>query len=323
MVLFYSYTVAVMARDAAGLQSKVVKSAPILVDATPPEGVVCSHFQNPNTIAMSVETESALHALHVGHVTMDDVNRGRVVRVEVKGTKLHPSALGVVRLQQLHVPLVFRFPPTGGAVAHLDLLTPDTGALLLEVEVEVVPGATITSHLYRCQTTVLSPDQAVTLHQTSLSSVSVCARIRDSESGVKTMMVGVGTTSGGLQVAPWTHVTHAGHMTLPVHVQQSPPLFATVVTQNHACQWSRFVSQPVTFDLTPPQLSNLTLTLNYQGESQSAIVMQAAWTGEDLESGLELCSCILGKIVYLPSLFFCLSSVSSVTFVLFIFLRVW
>jgi hypothetical protein len=283
----------------------VAKSAPMLVDATPPEGVVCSHFQNPTTIVMSVESESALHELHVGHMMVDDVNRGRVVRVEVKGTKLHPSALGVVRLQQLHVPLVFRFLPTGGAVAQLDLLTPDSGDLSLEVEVETTPGTTISALLYHCQTTVLSPDQAVTLHQTSLSSVSVGARIRDSESGVKKMLVGVGTTSGGLQVAPWTHVTHAGHVTLPVHVQQSSPLFATVVAQNHAGQWSRFVSQPVTFVLTPPKLSNLTLTLNYQGEGQSAAVaVQATWTGEDLESGLELCSCLLGKR-FLLCRFFC------------------
>jgi hypothetical protein len=293
-----------MAKDAAGLLSQAVKSAPILVDVTPPEGVTCSRFQTPDDLVMSIQTQSALHELHVGHVTLGQAERGKLVRVELKGEKLHPSALGVVRLQQLHVPLVFRFPPTGRAVAQLDLLTPDTGTLLLHVEVDAVPGATITARLSRCTTTVLSPDQAVTLRQTSLTSISVCARIRDSESGVKAMLVGVGTTPGGLQVAPWTHVTHAGHVTLPVRVQQSSPLFATVVTQNNANQWARFVSQPLTFDITPPQIGNLTLTLTYQDEGQSVVVRaQATWTADDLESGLQTCTCVLGQSFVFSGIF--------------------
>jgi hypothetical protein len=109
------------------------------------------------------------------------------------------------------------------------------------------------------------------------------------------MMVGVGTTSGGLQVAPWTHVTHAGHVILPVHVQQSSPLFATVVAQNHAGQWSRFISQPLIFDLTPPEIGNLTLTLIYSNKSlDTQVVAEGTWTAEDAQSGLETCSCLLG-----------------------------
>jgi hypothetical protein len=286
-----------MAEDAAGLQSQVVQSDAILVDVTPPEGVTCTNFSLQEEVTLTVMDTSTLHEKHTADILLDAKERGHVFRVEVRGASLRHSALGVVRLQQLHVPLVFRFPPTGGAVAEHDLLTPDSGDLSLQVEVEAPPGATITARLYRCETTVLSPDQAVTLHQTSSSSVSVCARILDLESGVKSMLVGLGTTAGGLQVVPWTHVTHVGHVTLPVRVQQSSPLFATVVTQNHAGQWARFISQPVTFDLTPPHIHDLAVTLTYQGEDlhNGSVNAEATWTFEDPESGLESCACLMGE----------------------------
>jgi hypothetical protein len=168
--------------------------------------------------------------------------------------------------------------------------------LHVQIEVEAAPGAIITARLFRCNATVLSPAHAITLHQMTPTSVSVCARIVDGDSGIQTMLVGVGSTPGGLQVAPWTHVTNTGHVTLPVHVQQSSPLFATVVAQNHAGQWARFVSQPVTFDLTPPRLSNLEVTLTYNDTANVTIVqVDAAWSAEDLESGLNSCSCLLCK----------------------------
>ena len=116
------------------------------------------------------------------------------------------------------------------------------------------------------------------------------------------MLIGVGTTADGLQVQSWTAVGHSGHATLDVHVQHATPIYATVVSENQAGDWSRFTSQPIIFDRTGPQVSKVTLTLRYEGDGQAngtEVWAEASWTAEDAESGMESCTCRLGKILRL------------------------
>jgi hypothetical protein len=120
-----------LAEDAAGHESLVAQSSPFLVDVTPPEGVACSHFSMQEEATLSVSVTSALHERHVTVMTLDDADHASVVRVEVRGEGLRHFALGLVRLQQMTMPLHFRFHPTEGRVAQHDL--PDTGDLRLQV----------------------------------------------------------------------------------------------------------------------------------------------------------------------------------------------
>ena len=84
-----------------------------------------------------------------------------------------------------------------------------------------------------------------------------------------------------------------------VSVQQGTPLYATVLAENHAETWSRFISQPVVMDTTPPIIDQLNVTITYSANTSSLNVTAATaiakWTVEDAESGSVSCSCELGK----------------------------
>ena len=295
----HRYQVAVKARDAAGLESQVVLSPAILVDVTPPEGVTCTDFRLQEETALSLQpASSVLHDTYVADIMTNVTDRWDMMSVEVTAVGVDESADGFLHVAELKMPLHFRFSPSGVATAQHSFLSPYSSDLRVQMVVESQPGAAITAKLYRCSRTVPSPGQSLTLTQVSLTSVSVCARIRDRESGIKSMMVGVGTTDSGLQVRPWTAVGHSGHVIVDVHVQHATPIYATAVSENQAGEWSRFASQPITFDRTGPHVSEVTLTLRYEGEGQAngtEVWAEASWTAEDRESGVELCTCRLGK----------------------------
>ena len=85
-----------------------------------------------------------------------------------------------------------------------------------------------------------------------------------------------------------------------VSVQQGTPLYATVLAENHAETWSRFISQPVVMDTTPPIIDQLNVTITYSANTSSLNVTAATaiakWTVEDAESGSVSCTCELGKM---------------------------
>ena len=84
-----------------------------------------------------------------------------------------------------------------------------------------------------------------------------------------------------------------------VSVQQGTPLYATVLAENDAETWSRFISQPVVTDTTPPIIDQLNVTITYTANTSSLNVTAATaiakWTVEDAESGSVSCTCELGK----------------------------
>nr|KAG5704406.1 hypothetical protein BaRGS_031112 [Batillaria attramentaria] len=76
------------------------------------------------------------------------------------------------------------------------------------------------------------------------------------------------------------------------HSEHGVPLYATVHAENHAGQWSRFISQPVTMDRTTPDVREVKVSLNYGGDAVSADV---EWTAADEQSGVVTCTCELDK----------------------------
>ena len=72
-----------------------------------------------------------------------------------------------------------------------------------------------------------------------------------------------------------------------------------MVAENHAAQWSRFVSQPVVMDRTAPVVSDVKVAVRYEGEGQvnvtSEVWVEAEWSVTDEESHVMSCTCGLGK----------------------------
>ena len=84
-----------------------------------------------------------------------------------------------------------------------------------------------------------------------------------------------------------------------MHVQHGTSLFASVIAENHAAQWSRFVSQPVVMDRTAPVVTDVKVAVRYEGEGQvnvtSGVWVETEWSVTDEESHVMSCTCRFGK----------------------------
>ncbi|XP_076453312.1 uncharacterized protein LOC143288576 [Babylonia areolata] len=256
-----------------------------------------------------------LQDTYLAEVTLHATQPGQVMKVEVTAVGVDSSVMGHLHVAELRMPLSFHHVNTNTTTStstsssgmYVDgrfsalhtFLSPYGGDVHVQVVVEGPAEARVTARLSRCLHTVPSTSSAaVTLRQTSAYSVSVCSHVRDPESGLRALMVGVGTTPGGLQLRPWVRVGYSGHVSLDLeHVQHKTTLYAAVIAQNHAGQWSRFVSEPVLFDRTGPEVSDVTLTLRYQGQGQGQgqtaeeVRAEGRWRVQDAESGVEVCTC--------------------------------
>ena len=290
------------ARDKAGLESAAVNSTNILIDTTPPGGISCSNFrlQDETTLRFS-PTSSFLHDRYAGTLTADAVGPNELMKLELLAVGLDHAAGGHFETEDVKMPVYFKHAHSGKATAEHVFISPpgENQTLVLPVLVEGNYGARITAKLYRCSQPETSQKSAVTIEQISKDVISVCARVLDVESGIRSMQIGVGTTEGGLQVRPLTSVGHSGLSQFTVHVQHGTSLFASVVAENHAAQWSRFVSQPVVMDRTAPVVSDVKVAVRYEGEGQvnvtSEVWVEAEWSVTDEESHVMSCTCGLGK----------------------------
>lgn len=292
----------VKARDAAGLESQAALSPPIFVDTTPPEGVVCRSFE-----LLDEKKMASVSTADFGYVTYSatfgplSLQQEEIVKIKVESSRLEPDAAGYVEVEDLKFPLVFKPSFDGSAVAlHEFLISPNDDSPTVSVFVSADPGTQITTGLSLCKESITSEESAVSIHLMSEYAVSVASRVRDRDSGIKSLHVGVGTTPGGLQVLPFTSVGHSGHLLVNMHVQHGVSLYAVVVAENHAGLVSRFVSRPIRSDRTPPSLSEVKVVVRYPGESGDSgggneVSAAAEWTAEDLESGIVSCSCRLGE----------------------------
>ncbi|KAK7493733.1 hypothetical protein BaRGS_00015062 [Batillaria attramentaria] len=296
----HSYQVLVKAQDAAGLESKPAASKPIVIDTTPPEGIVCDRYQQKEEQTLIyTKTPSVGINTYQANFQVDESAKNDLMKVVVTAYGLEVGANGHISVGELKMPLYFEHDESGKATSEHEFIYPASLNETMTVAVDASFLARISAELYRCNNTAPSTQDSVTISQLSQYDVSVCARIHDEESGIRSMMAGLGTTPGGLQVKHLTPVGHSGHALVNVHVQHGLPLYATVHVENHAGQWSRFISQPVTMDRTPPEIRHIKLTLRYEGEGQTnstEVWAEAGWTAEDRESGIASCECrIVGQ----------------------------
>ncbi|KAK7493717.1 hypothetical protein BaRGS_00015046, partial [Batillaria attramentaria] len=293
----HSYRVLVKAIDAAGLESEPAASDPILIDTTPPAGITCDKYHAVDSKNMELTHSPSVHQdTYLAKFFVEESARDELVKIVINAVRLQPQAGGYITFAELKMPLYFKFTQSGNASAEHELVVPATANRTLSVTVEANTGAKLSAELYHCKKTSQSEQDSVTIHHMSEYSVSVCARIRDEESGIRSMMAGLGTTPGGLQVKPLIPVGHSGHALVNVHLQHGLPLYATVHVENHAGHWSRFISQPITVDRTPPEITQVKVVPRYEGEGQvsgTEVWIEAEWTAVDEESGVASCTCKL------------------------------
>ena len=302
---FFRYSVAVKAYDAATLESSAAISPSVLIDTTAPEGISCTtyHLESEANLTMSV-TPSLYHESYNASLPVHLPAGEQLLKVTVTATSLNPGARGEVTLDSLVMPLVFDFPDFDLAVSEHVLVTPGGGLTSVHVRVHGNSGAVVAARVMSCAASNVTNNDAVSLRQISPSTVSVCSRVVDRESSLMSLRVGLGSTPGGLQVRPLTHVGQSGHAVLDVDVDHGTPLYAIVFAQNHAGMSAHFVSRSVIFDGTAPEVSGLNVSLSYTGAggvkgtatSSSSVTVEAEWTVVDAETTAITCQCVLGKL---------------------------
>ena len=297
----FRYLVIVKARDKAGLYSPDVSSAPILIDSTPPAGVSCSRFQlEDETTLTFTPTSSSQPQSYRGTLRASPMAQDKLLKLELHADRLEQGAGGYVEMEERRMPLSFQHLQSGEARAQHEFLSAGTAGSPVSVAVVVQGhhGAVVTARLYSCSHTQRDDSHAVTVRQLSPHVISVCARVVDEESGVQSLKVGLGTTEGGVQIRPFTYLAHSGHFQFTEHVQHATMIYASVIAENHAGQWTRLVSQPVVVDRTAPEVSEVEVTVRYEGEGQVNATLEvwadARWTAADGESDMASCICQLG-----------------------------
>ncbi|KAK7496758.1 hypothetical protein BaRGS_00011967, partial [Batillaria attramentaria] len=293
------YKVAVKAMDKAGLKSEPAESRAILIDVTAPEGVTCNSYQLEEEKTLSYSsTTSFVHNSYEAAFQVSSSDPDELMKIAILASEMQPGAVGYVTVEDLKMPIYFKYAQSGVATAEHVFMASGGGNKTISVEVQAKPRSKLVAGLYRCNATSVSEDDSVTIHQMSQYAVSVCARIRDKESGLKSILAGVGTTPGGLQVRPLTPVGHSGHALVSVHLQHGLPVYATVHAENHAGQWSRFISRPVIMDRTPPELEDVKVSLRYVAKGQDEddeVWVDASWAAGDPESDVVSCTCSLER----------------------------
>lgn len=227
---------------------------------------------------------------------MNSANAPDIVKLVVIASLLQPGAKGYVAVEELKIPLFFKYSRLETVSAEHVMFTPSNNKSL-NIVVEGNGAVNLSAELHFCSNSVVSRGDAVTIYQISQQFMFVSARIRDDDSGMKSMLAGIGTTAGGLQIQPLTLVTATGSAIFEVEVQHRSPLYATVIAENFAGQVERFVSQPLTMDRTPPLVSRVNISLEYDGEgdvNKTEVWVWVEWMSEDEESGVQMCTCQLG-----------------------------
>ena len=287
----------------AGHLSIPVESAAILIDVTPPDGATCSNFSSLASSLLTYWPPSLTEQTgqYSTYLVANSIGQGQLLKIIVNvenGDVLNTSLEGYYVVEEAKTPLYFVAVKESAAVAETDFVAQSSGEIKVKVVIMTSPESKVTGELTGCVennvTDANNPAEAVFVSQISQDRLFIRTKIRDAESGLKKMMVGVGTSPGGLQVAPFTLLDpRAPHVTFSAHVQHATPIHVTVVAQNQGGSWSRFSTRLSAFDRTGPVVDDVGLTLKYKGQGE--VVAAAVWRTEDKESGVRYCACLLGK----------------------------
>ncbi|KAK3589123.1 hypothetical protein CHS0354_017089 [Potamilus streckersoni] len=282
----HRYSATVHAIDAAGYSSNSVRSTILTVDSSKPEGFHCNTFSRVgNTTSFTSNYSMNLTRDKFYHLKISSV-------VYPKFGKL---ALSIGRHEML---LHLAKNHNGSFETELNFMSPYTGEtpLTLYTEDGNANGA-MQIQLSECINMTLSPTfSPMDLKQIGPDLISICLKILDPESGVKTVLVGAGTTKNGFQIQPLSPMPTENHIILPVDVRHGSPVYITAITWNHAGSQSIFTSDPIIIDHTAPVITNVTASVKAKTENSSdGVDILVTWSTKDIESAVKLCYCGLGE----------------------------
>lgn len=290
-----SYKVSVKAWDAAGYESDIIDSEISTIDLTPPSSFKCKSFMKRKHICNSTLYTEEL--LFEAPLQKDLFYR---VIVDVSGFEYLPSVEVAIGHHSMVIPTAEKSDHS--KVAELAILSPYDGTTSLSSNFgKLLKNTTVCMRLLECAEMDFAYEKfPIDVMQISPSLLSVCSRILDLESGIKTVNVGVGTTKGGFQIHPLSSVSVENHIVVEHSSPHGAELFVTAVAQNNAGLVAVFSGKKIVVDHTAPEILNVTAELNIDSdevinstyEKRANITVMGSVL--DKETGIKGCSCLLG-----------------------------
>ncbi|KAK3088800.1 hypothetical protein FSP39_023833, partial [Pinctada imbricata] len=315
------YKIEVTATDAAGHVSDVAVSEEFIVDHSPPYGYRCEQFSEMEISILSFKSEFLDQGLKE-HTSVGEVNvtKGEKYKVIIAFSVAPTEDAIYLRINDLEISLKCARNSNGSAVTEYDFTGQTDGESKIRVTYKNhVNNGTLQVFLQQCHKAILDNQQAMTVKQISTDTLYIHTRIRDIESGLKFLRVGLGTSEGGLQIQQFMSLPLNG--IINVDLPHGSQIHGRVWAGNNAGLSSVFNASAIIFDKTPPVISNSSISLSYTFAVYDENVTQlyakqenmtsdntlnrntkttltnidVHWTVEDPESGVLECRCLYGS----------------------------
>lgn len=112
------------------------------------------------------------------------------------------------------------------------------------------------------------------------------------------MQFGLGTTKHGLQIRSLFPDSYGTQSMIDIQTVHGSKVFLTVIAENHAGLSSTFNCNPIIIDKTPPSMHSLRVSLTEVKKIGEVYDIFANWIAEDIQSGIKICFCGLGKYIF-------------------------
>lgn len=293
-----SYKGVVKAVDQAGHVSDFAISSPKIIDRTAPEPFHCQTYKS---VYIS-DTNNNMSGEVVFNLTISQNSfyllNGFFERVSV-------DIMPVLSIDRHQIPLPVAINDNGSAAFEYRFLSSYSGETVFRISA-IEPGVFKTDRLlyvkmFVCTSEIATKDKqkAVQLWQIGSSQLAVVLQIMDKESSLYKIEFGAGTTEGGFQLRPLKRF-YGTTGVINIDTEHRNKVFATVIAENHAGLRSTFVSEPLTFDKTPPVISQIEVYITDNNPeiygNASEFNIGAEWSVSDQESGIKYCLCGIGRL---------------------------
>ena len=283
----------VKAVDKAGHESLVVKSMSLTIDNTPPESFICVKFESLQQHLVDVKEENVFRW---SATIMSDLLSVYKIQILVQQVRLGFHAYMTIADMEMLLP--FAVNADGSVASEYKYLSKsDTHQNISITVYNLEPNSTIDIMLAKCSQSLFSQNKSnfISAQQISGDSIGVNIHTADLESGIQKVLVGVGTTEGGLEIQTLQPISSNFHDVIHGNFTHKMKIYVKAEAVNHAGLRSVFESTTITFDKTPPVIQQMNISLGHTDNNDMMVVVKATWNAVDEESSVKYCEFCLGE----------------------------
>ena len=184
----------------------------------------------------------------------------------------------------------------GSAFGNFDLIAISSGNKTISIIQQQAPLHRLDIDIYRCIPGYKTSSSPIELTQLSLDEYQACVKAIDSESGILKLKLGLGTTENGTQICPLVDIGNKHHSSFHALLPHGSPIFVNTVAENFAHLQSYFVSKRLIVDHTPPNITILSVSLDYKDVGNTTNTrIDVNYRSVDPESGVKHCSVCISE----------------------------